>query len=123
MRRKANRPIPSTSSQVIGVCAALVGLAFSIVCAVAVMKGLITGRTYSVALIFGDSTTVSESSTSTTYWASMALFGVGFIGGLIVGIGVLREVVVDHKRKIEARRSQKDAAARESALHTGGSEQ
>jgi hypothetical protein len=113
MRPKVNRPIPSTSSQIIGLISALVGLAFGIGGGIAFVDGLITGRTYSVALIFGDSAKVSERSDPSAYWTAMGLLCLCCVGGIIVGIGVLREVVVDHKRKIEERKSRTETAIQE----------
>jgi hypothetical protein len=106
MRQNTKRPIPSISSQVVGVCAALVGLAFAVIGGYAVVGGLTTGRTYSVALIVGDNTMVSRSSASAAFWTSIGLFSVSFVGGLIVGLGVLREVIVDHRRKVAAKKQE-----------------
>jgi len=100
MKHSIKRPIQSTASQIIGVCVALIALVGSVIGGFAVIDGMTTGRVYSVALVFGDSTMVSKDSASIAYWTSMGLFSLSCVGGLIVGIGLLREVVIEHKRKV-----------------------
>jgi len=66
-----------------------------------------SGWTYSVAVIFGDGTKVSTTNAPAAFWISIGLLSVAFVGGFIVGIGVLREVVVEHKRKVAAKKKQR----------------
>jgi hypothetical protein len=108
MKKNATRPIATTSSQVVWVCAALVGLAFAVGAGYSVIGGLMTGRTYSLAVIFGDGTKVSMSSAPAAFWTSIGLLIVAFVGGFVVGIGVLREASVEHKRKVAAKKKQRE---------------
>lgn len=113
MSRKTNRPIPSTSSQIIGVCAALAMLSISISSGFAAAIALVKGRIYSATVVLGINKMVSKSISPSEYWTTVVLCILCCIVGTIVSIGVLREVVVDHKRKTEARKSKKETAIQE----------
>lgn len=112
MTQKVKRPIPSISSQVVGTCAALTMLSISISSGVVAAIALVNGHIYSATVVLGINKMVSKSSSPSEYWTTVVLCVLCCIVGTIVAMTVLREVVVDHKRKIEARKN-RDAIAEE----------
>lgn len=105
MKPKVNRPIRSTVSQGICICLALNAFVFgAVVGAYAVCNGLTTGRVYSLAVVIGDSTMVERSSSPETYWTTIGLYIFGCAAGIVLTIGILREVVTEHKRKVAAQK-------------------
>ena len=87
-------------------------LSISISSGVVAAIALVNGHIYSATVVLGINKMVSKSSSPSEYWTTVVLCVLCCIVGTIVAMTVLREVVVDHKRKIEARKN-RDAIAEE----------
>jgi hypothetical protein len=99
MKQNINRPVRSTASQMIAICAILTLLCGDLGVGLVLRQELITGQTYSPTVVFGDSRMIYKSSSPTAYWTDMRLYMFGFVGGLIAATFGLREVVIEQKRK------------------------
>jgi hypothetical protein len=109
MKQNKNRPIRTTSSQIVMLCAALFALAFGVIGAFAVFNGITTGQVHPVSVVLGDKTMVDRNGSPSAYWTSMGLFALSGIGGPILGVLQLFEIVAEYRRKIADRRNRRDA--------------
>ncbi len=114
-QNKINRPIRSTTSQVIAIFAMLTLFVFCIYGVTFLVGELKTGQTYSPMIVFGDSSIVNRSSSPKAYWADLGLYSFGFFWGIVAAILGLREVAIEHKRKIAWRKQNHSATTKEEA--------
>jgi hypothetical protein len=105
--RNPNRPIRTTGAQIVWVSLALFNLAVGILGGVLFVKTLISGQSYSVGVVFGDNSAVSKTDAPNGYWTIMLFYGIDFLVLPIVGIGLLREAVEEHRRKVAMKRKLK----------------
>jgi hypothetical protein len=60
-------------------------------------------------VVLGDKTVVGRNSSPSAYWRSMGLFGLSSVGGPIVGVLQLFEIVAEHRRKVADRKNRHGA--------------
>ena len=101
MQKNINRPVRSTTSQVIATCAALALWALSVYSVPAVIHELKTGQAYSLAVFFGSGAKISKNDSPIEFWMNMGLHISGLLIMLIAPIFALLEVIVEHRRKSE----------------------
>jgi hypothetical protein len=87
------------TSQVIAICAVLTLLWVAVGVGFVLREELITGQTYSPAVVFGDSRMVFRNSTPNTYWTYILFYLAGVLMALSSAMLGLREVVIEQKRK------------------------
>ena len=115
MKQKINRPIVSKGSPVVPVFAALTLLALGILVIPTLLEELKTGKSYSVAVVFGNGTKVSRTGLPIAFWTNLGIQVFGFAMMIILGIAMLCGVIIDYKRKISERRKKNTTAANEMA--------
>ena len=99
MNDKPDRPIRSTASQAVWICAALGNIAFGVSGGVFAWEGWTSGQMYTIAVVFDDSRLASRAGSPGQYWAVMGCLGLSCITGLVIGILLLCEVATEHRRK------------------------
>ena len=83
-------------------------LAMSVLIGGVLIRELITGRTYSVGIILGDNSMVDQTSSPQAFWTTIGLLIIDVLVCPIVGIALLREAVMEHRRKISAKKQTPD---------------
>jgi hypothetical protein len=71
-----------------------------------VRNELKTGRAYSLAVVVGDSATVEKSNSPAAYWAHIGFHIFGCAAGIVLPIGVICEIITEHKRKVAVQKKQ-----------------
>ena len=104
MKRNVNRPIRTTSSLAVDVFASVTMIGFSIYGAPYIWQEFKTGHAYSLGVVFGDSHKIAQSNSPAAFWMSVVLPALGFLGMFICSVFVLREVVIEYKRKVAAKK-------------------
>jgi hypothetical protein len=99
------RPLRTTSSQLVGVCASLTLWGIGIFGSSAVIEELKNGKAYSLYNLYFDTAgaMVSRDASPVSFWMNTGLHISGMLLAFIVPIFSLREVIIEHKRKIDAR--------------------
>jgi|SRR5580704_10301245 hypothetical protein len=99
MKQKINRPVRSTVSQVIAMCAILTLLAGTVFGGLVLWDALIRGQTYAPSVVFGDSRMIYRNSSPDVYWRYMSFYLLSAAVMPIISIIGLREVVIEQIRK------------------------
>jgi hypothetical protein len=103
MKQNINRPIRSATSQVIAICAILTGLGICVIGVDIIINGLITGRIYSPTVSGFSTKMIYKETSPDAYWTCVGFYSMCCVGGLTAVILTLREVVIEHKRKVAAK--------------------
>jgi len=103
------RPIRSTTSQAIVICAILTLAMVSVKGLSILIEELRTGHTYSPALFFGDRAMVFKNISPKAYWVDMSFYVFSLLGLFVVIVFAGRDVIIEHKRKVASRKSQGQA--------------
>lgn len=110
MNQYLKRPVRSTTSQVIAMSALLTLLGIAIGLGIIVKNGLTTGRIYSPTVSALGTKLIYRETSPDLYWTFIAFYLAGDLMMLIAVLLGLREVIMEHKRKVEQLRSKKKAA-------------
>jgi hypothetical protein len=109
IKQDVARPIPSISSQVITISVALIVLVFCVHGSFLLIEDLITGRTYALTVVFGDSTMIYKISSPTAYWATMGFYLSSCAAGIILGILMPIAVIAERKKATAAAEEESQA--------------
>ena len=106
-----NRPLSTTSSQLVMVCASLTMLGIGVLILPIVIDDIKNGQTYSLTNLYWDTTgpKVSREASPVAFWMNTGLHIAGVLIAFILPIFSFREVIIEHKRKIDARKKQPSA--------------
>jgi hypothetical protein len=97
---KKPRPVRSTVSQIVWMSVAVLMFALALSSVMFVTQALKSGQTLSVKVIFGSTAIVHRNDQPEAFWKTVGLLGVNVVVLPIVGIFLLREVSLEHKRKV-----------------------
>jgi hypothetical protein len=84
-------------------------LAMGISGGVFLVQALISGNANSAGIILGDNAIVERSKAPGSYWFTVALFGLDFLVCPIVAAALLREAIIEYKRRIAWREHKKQS--------------
>jgi hypothetical protein len=100
LKQNVNRPVRSITSQVIALCAILIGLGICAIGIIIVINGLVTGRIYSPTISGFSTKLIYKETSPDAYWTYVGFYSLSCVEGLVAVILTLREVIIEHKRKI-----------------------
>jgi predicted permease len=107
VKKPPNKSVPSKFTIIFFMCMALLMFAMSLLAGPALIKGLITGQIYSLAVVFGSNIIVHRNSSPVEYWITMGFDLFGGIGMIVVSIATLILSGMELKRQIaEQKRKQ-----------------
>jgi hypothetical protein len=110
MKQQINRPIISRGSPVVPILAALTMLGLSIYTFSFLMDEVRSGWTYSLGVVFDNTTKIYRSSSPIAFWVHVGFFMSSCVLMIALAIFTFVGLVIDHKRKVAA-------AAKEKAQH------
>ncbi|HEY1661013.1 MAG TPA: hypothetical protein VGI03_01220 [Verrucomicrobiae bacterium] len=107
-----NRPLRTTTSLLVAVCASLTMWGFGILGSSAVIEELKSGQAYSVANLYFDTlgAKISRDVSPVSFWMNTGLHVAGALVAFILPILAFREVIIEQKRKIATRKKQSSAS-------------
>jgi hypothetical protein len=74
-----------------------------------IREGLITGRVYSVGVIFNFTEKVSRNSSPAAYWEMMGLYSIGCVAGIGLGIFVPIATIRAYVKKLARQKKERDS--------------
>jgi hypothetical protein len=104
MKRNKSRPIPTASSQFVGVLCAVTLLVGVYYIVPYLLEELKSGNVYTVAVIVGDGAKVHRSDSPPAFWMNFGLQALSALAAFVMAILTFREVVLDHTRRVAARK-------------------
>jgi hypothetical protein len=105
--KKGNRPIISKGSPVVPILAALTMLGLSIYTFPFLMDEVRSGWTYSLGVVFDNSTKIYRSSSPIAFWIHVGFFVSSCALMIALAIFTFVGVVIDHRRKVAAAAKEK----------------
>ncbi len=90
MKPKLNPDFPTTPVLILILCSSLIALAIGVPGVFVIREGLITGRVYSVSVVFGDDKMIYRSSAPEAYWIMMGFYMCSCAAAL--GLGILTPI-------------------------------
>ena len=105
MKQDTNRPIRTTSSQLVMVCASLTAWGIGVFGLFPLIDEIKSGQAYTLGgILLGVGTKVSRDTSPIVFWMNTGLHISGVLAAFITPIFSFREVIIEHKRKIDARK-------------------
>jgi hypothetical protein len=104
MKRNINRPVRSTSSQVVWVCLALGLFGIAVALTVIPINGMLDGWINSPTAYGLPTRLIYKNTSPHLYWSFVIFYLLGAVLMLVVAIGVLCETLMEQKRKIASQK-------------------
>jgi hypothetical protein len=104
-----DRPIRTTSSQVVATFAMLFTLGFAVLCSIMIKDGIKSGRVWSPTFSSLPTHLVYADKTPHAFWSFVVLYSVINSVMYILPVFGFREVFNEHKRKVAAKNGNADA--------------
>jgi hypothetical protein len=109
MKQRIDRPIRSTSSQIVWVCLALTSLGIAVALSIVTINGMLNGCVNSPTAYGLPTKLIYKNTSPHLYWSFIVFYLLSVALILIIAIGLLREAVMEQKRKTARQKKGVDA--------------